>query len=150
MRSPIPGPSGTSAYAIDRRSNLTKNKPSPIKSIKVPTIYIVGGIRSKRLAAHARQKLPDPRTSRSDRAYDIVEVGDPVVHPVRETGMTWLAIMRACELQEGDIIVLDVFNTATWEDAAGPRPPLPEPHMLAPSIPTTTEKQAVAGRYQSC
>lgn len=76
--SPIAGPLGRNIGTV----GITKET---IIADKVPTIYIVGGQRSKRLAAHARQKLPDPCVSDSPRAYDVAEVGDPVVHPVRET-----------------------------------------------------------------
>lgn len=142
----MPGPSNVttriqSPTTTTKRDQITRPDSYKESETKEPTIYIIGGSRSKRLAAHARQRLLDPRTSYSVRAYNVAEVGNPVVNPVKETGMTWLAIMRACGVKEGDIIVIDALNISTWFDAGNPKPPLPEPHMLVPSTPPMSKNR---------
>lgn len=101
------------------------------------TIYVIGGSRVKRLAAHARSKLPDPRLSNDLTAYDVAEVGEQVGCPTRNDGRTWLAILETAGLNKEDIVLMDVFNNAAWEDVGSKKgKQLPTPHMLAPIVPS--------------
>lgn len=100
------------------------------------TIYVIGDSQAKRMAAHARAKLLDPRLSDDITAYDIAEVGEAVGTPNKNDGQTWLAILEAAKMEMEDIVLFDIFNVAAWEDVGSNKAnALPDPHMVAPIVP---------------
>lgn len=130
-RSPCPraGPSRTSG-----ESNKLGNKWR--------TIYVIGDSRAKRMAAHARSKLPDPRLSDNMMAYYLVEVGEAVGNPNKNDGHTRLAILEAAGMNREDIVLLDIFNNASWEDEGSKKVKmLLDPHMLAPIVPSIADSK---------
>ena len=119
----------------------TKPKPTPVRPAnrqtteldplekRARTLFIIGGSRARRMASHARKLCPSPIFSTSKMAYTIAEIGEIGMKPNLTTANTWLEILRAAELREGDIVMVDPFSTVAWMDGNSCTPPLEEPHL---------------------
>ena len=156
-----PPPTITQKRIMDSSDEGTAETPGPSTDrfetkttidyqTKVKTIFIIGGARARRIAAHSRTKLPDPRNTDDWRAFDVAEVGENVSYPTREDARTWVKILEAANIMDGDIVLLDIFTQATWEDIGVPKgTTLPEPHMIAPVIPTLADNKRMQEAVKS-
>lgn len=50
-------------------------------------------------------------------SYEVAEKGRILLVTNKDTSKDWLAVLKAATLKNGDIIVVDPFCSAAWQDA---------------------------------